>query len=172
MLSSFQGRLIDEQFLPTDSLEERRKKEDKIKNRARNWYIKRSNKLFLLCFDKFKEFDEFTNRLYFYHQKAIVSIIKIVQGKGFILKTIDKNGVQDDVTCLWEVKDALPQPRLISVEEDTFVFKSHEKIRITYTEKEAFELLKDYNLCFSEGLQFTELLKILGDHPDNQTILS
>lgn len=153
--------LPDEQFLPTDSLEERKKKEDKIKNRARNWHVKRYGKLLILCFDKFKEYDEFGKRLYFYQQKAIVSILKIVSGKGFILKTIDKSNEQDEVTCLWETKDGIPHPQIKNIEENTFVFKNQEKTSIEYTEKDAIELLKDYNLCFSEALKFTDLLKIL-----------
>lgn len=152
---------LDEQLLPTDTPEERNKKYDKIKNRAKNWYIKSYNHLLILCFDKFKEFDEFGNRLYFYHQKGIVGIDKIVPGKGFVVKTIDKNNIEDNVTCLWENKDSIPRPIIMSVDNHGFISKNKEIFEIKYSREQAFDLLKDYNLCFSEGLIFVELEKKL-----------
>lgn len=153
--------LFDEQLLPTDTPEEKNKKYEKIKNRAKNWYIKCHNHLLILCFDKFKEFDEFGNRLYFYHQKNIISIDKIVPGKGFIVKTIDKNNVEDNVTCLWEAKDSLPRPIIMSAYNHGFISKNKEVFAIKYSREQAINLFKDYNLCFSEGLIFVELEKKL-----------
>lgn len=153
--------LPDEQFLDTDTIEERKKKLDKIHSRVRNWYVKRHSRLLILCFDQFKYFDDLGKRLYFYHQKAITGIVKIVSGKGFVLKVMGKDGRENEVTCLWETKDSLPEPCITSVVDNYFLSKKNEKLVLDYTSSEALDIFKDYNLCFSEGLKYTELVQIV-----------
>lgn len=115
--------------------------------------------MLILCFDQFRYFDDQGNRMYFYHQKAIVNIVSI-ETNGFIVRLLnEKNSKTGEVICLWETKDSLPKPTITSITKNGFIGKIN--YPINYSIEEAINMMKDYNLCFSEGLNFKELNQIL-----------
>jgi len=179
--------LPDEVIVPTDTLEQIKKKIGYKQTRLRNWYIKHIGNALAICGDLFeynKNMDEKGNvvegnsvegnnaeDVYLFKTFGLVSVTKVVDA-GFQFTAMDKKGQTRLLSCRWDQQDSHFGYKVkISPDLGSIVleYKKNKKIAydISYAIGVVRQSLEEYNLSLSTEDKVAEL-KLAGEEIENE----